>query len=59
MKTSDLKIAKRHMTEILEYQAVLSHMLKRKISIEQAMTDWIEKGYAKQHRKKVNKGNPV
>jgi len=59
METSDLEIAKRHMDEILEYQAVLSHMLKRKISIEQAMTDWIEKGYAKQYSKKDNKGNPA
>jgi len=59
MKISDLKIAKQHIDEILKYQAVLSNMLKRKVSIEQAMTDWIEKGYAKQHRKKVNKGNPV
>lgn len=59
METSDLKIARKHMDEILEYQAVLSHMLKRKISTEQAMIDWIEKGYAQQYRKKDNKGNPA
>jgi len=59
METSDLKIAKTHMDEILEYQAVLSYMLKRKISIEQAMIDWIEKGYAQQYRKKDNKSNPA
>ena len=57
MEISDLEIAKKHMDEILEYQAVLSHMLKRKISIEQTIADWIEKGYAEQYRKKDSKSN--
>ena len=40
------------MDEILEYRAVLSYMLRRKVSVQQAMTDWIEKGYANRYRKK-------
>ena len=52
MKKQDVEIAKQHMDEILEYRAVLSYMLKRKITIEQAMADWIDKGYVNRYRKK-------
>jgi len=51
MDTRDLEIAKEHIDEILEYQAVLSYMLKRKITVKQAIADWIEKGYAAQYHR--------
>jgi len=55
MNSKELNLAKQYLTEILEYRAVLSHVLKRKVTVEQAMIDWIEKGYAQKHgRKKKN-----
>ncbi len=36
---------KKHFQEILEYRAVLSNHLKRKVTFEQAAADWLEKGY--------------
>ncbi len=45
MDTRDFEIAKNHMDEILEYRTVLAHILKRKVTINQAITDWIEKDY--------------
>ncbi|MFC1729100.1 hypothetical protein ACFL6I_02075 [candidate division KSB1 bacterium] len=46
----DTAILKKHIHEIIEYRAVLSNVLKRKVTLEQAMADWMEKGYAKKHR---------
>jgi hypothetical protein len=51
MEPTDLKIAQEHIDEIFEYQAVLSYMLRRKISVKQAIADWIEKGYAERYRR--------
>lgn len=49
MKSGDDKIALEHIKEILDYQAVLSSLLRRKVSIEQAKADWFEKGYAEKY----------
>jgi len=46
MKKKHHTLIRKHLDEILEYRAVLSHSLKRKVTLEQAMTDWLEKGYA-------------
>ena len=49
MNNREKNLAKKHIDEILNYQAVLSNLLRRKVSVEQAMTDWIEKGFAKKY----------
>lgn len=46
MKSRYKNIIQKNLAEILEYRAVLKHDLKRKISLEQAAADWLEKGYA-------------
>ncbi|MFC1553570.1 hypothetical protein ACFL7D_02950 [candidate division KSB1 bacterium] len=51
MDKKDLNIAKQHINEVIEYQTVLSIMLRHKVSIQQAMVDWIEKGFAKKYYK--------
>jgi len=53
MDLQDHTIIKKHIHEIIEYRAVLSNVLKRRVSIEQAAADWLEKGYAKKH---INRG---
>lgn len=50
MNTKDIEIASKHMDEILEYPAVLSYMMKRKITIRQTIADWIEKGHINKYR---------
>ena len=50
MNEKDIEIASKHMNEILEYQAVLSHIMKRKVSIKQTIADWIEKGHINKYR---------
>ncbi|MCP4724438.1 MAG: hypothetical protein GY863_05365 [bacterium] len=52
MTEKDNKILRKHFDEILDYQAVLSKMLKKKVSLNQAVTDWIEQGYSSSYRKK-------
>ena len=52
MNAKEIEIASKHMNEILEYQAVLSHMMKRKISIRQTIADWIEKGHINKYQNK-------
>jgi hypothetical protein len=52
MTEKDNKILRKHIDEILDYQVVLSKMLKKKVSLDQAVTDWIAQGYSTNHRKK-------
>jgi len=49
MKNKEKNLAMKHIDEILNYQVVLSNVLRRKVTIEQAMADWIEKGFAKKY----------
>ncbi len=52
MARKDNRLLKENMGEILDYQVVLSNMLKRKVSIEQAYADWIEKGYSNKYKRR-------
>jgi len=52
MKIREENLAMKHIDEILNYQAVLSNLLRRKVTIEQAMADWIDKGFAKKYMPK-------
>lgn len=45
MTSNEKEIIKKHLSEIIKYQAVLSNILKRKVTVEQAIADWIEKGF--------------
>ena len=47
MTPEQLKIIKEHIPEIREYREVLSRLFKYKVSLNQAIADWFEKGFHK------------
>jgi len=51
MNSKNSAIMKQHIGEILEYQSVLSIILKRKVTIDQAMADWLENVYHKKEKR--------
>jgi len=40
-----MEIARENLHSIIKYKAVLSKLLKKPVSLEQAMADWLEQGY--------------
>ena len=55
MTPEQLKIIKEHIPEIREYREVLSRLFKYKVSLNQAIADWFEKGFHKKFGE--NKGS--
>ena len=46
MTPDQKELVKKHIPEICTYRTVLSEMLKHPVSMDQAIADWLEKGYA-------------
>ena len=45
MTPEQLKIVKSNISEIQEYREVLSRLFKYRVSLNQAIVDWFDKGY--------------
>ena len=51
MNSDELKIVKEQISEIKEYREVLSTLFKRRVSLDQAIADWFERGFHIRHTK--------
>ena len=45
MNSKQLRIVQKQISEIKEYREVLARLFKHRISLDQAITDWFEKGF--------------
>ena len=56
MTKEELRIVKEQISEIREYREVLSRLFKYRVSLDQAIADWFEKGF---HKKYTRNESPL
>ena len=47
MTPEQIQVIKEQISEIREYREVLSKLVKSRVSLNQAIADWLEKGFHK------------
>ena len=56
MTPEQFQIIKEQISEIREYREVLSRLFKSRVSLNQAIADWLEKGF---HKGSAKSENPI
>jgi len=51
MNSKQLRVIQEQISEIKEYREVLARLFKHRISLDQAIADWFEKGFHKRYLK--------